>query len=320
MRILNPIYDTVFKYLMEDIEIAKGLIASIIEQDVVELVTAPQEETSILLEAKYMSLAIRRLDYVAHIKSINTDGTEVYEKVMIEVQKSPFVPEIGRFRNYLAEKYKGKSVVPSKNGTEEKYLPLKTIYLIEDVFNKNLPSVLKRGACYYDVINQKEYTGEKDNFVELLTHESWFIQVRQLPEDMQNSLLNLLSIFTPLYRSENQRYLDFPIEEDELEKIKNRVLRRILRRLLSAVTNDKVKSQMEMEIEYEDYIERMMAENERMKEEKGQMLEEKKQMLEKEEQMKINLLNSAKTMKSAGLTIEIIEQATGLTKTEIENL
>jgi hypothetical protein len=38
------------------------------------------------------------------------------------------------------------------------------------------------------------------------------------------------------------------------------------------------------------------------------------------EQAKNNLLNSAKAMKSAGLAIEIIEQATGLNKTEIENI
>ena len=93
---------------------------------------------------------------------------------------------------------------------------------------------------------------------------------------------------------------------------------------MSAVTNDKIKSQMEMEIEYEDYIERMMAENEQMKEEKEQMLEEKEQMLEREKKMlgDINQLknNSAKAMKSAGFSIEMIEEATGLTKTEIENL
>jgi cell division septum initiation protein DivIVA len=65
--------------------------------------------------------------------------------------------------------------------------------------------------------------------------------------------------------------------------------------------------------EYEDYIERMMAENEQMKEENEQMKEEI-------DQAKNTILNSAKAMKSAGLTVEIIEQATGLTKSEIENL
>ena len=327
MKILNPIYNTVFKYLMEDIEIAKGLISSIIEQEVEELIPAPQEQTAVLLDARYISIAIQRLDYVAIIKSYDSNGNELFEKVMIEVQKSPFVPEIGRFRNYLAEKYKNKSSIPTENGVEEKHLPIKTIYLIEDVFNDKLPAILKRGACYYDVINQTEYNGAKDSFVELLTHESWFIQVRKLPKDIQNSLLNLLSIFAPWYRSKNQRYLDYPISESDLEKIKSRVLRRVLRRLLSAVDNDKIKTQMEIEIEYEDYIERMMAQNEQMKmdieqaEKEREQAEKKREQAEKEaQQTKINLLNSAKAMKSAGLSIEVIQQATGLTTTEIENL
>ena len=153
-----------------------------------------------------------------------------------------------------------------------------------------------------------------------MTHESWFIQVRKLPKDIQNSLLNLLSIFAPWYRSKNQRYLDYPISESDLEKIKSRVLRRVLRRLLSAVDNDKIKTQMEIEIEYEDYIERMMAQNEQMKMDIEQA-EKKREQAEKEaQQTKINLLNSAKAMKSAGLSIEVIQQATGLTTTEIENL
>ena len=43
MKVFNPLYDTVFKYLMEDLEIARGLIALIIEQDVVEVTPLPQE-------------------------------------------------------------------------------------------------------------------------------------------------------------------------------------------------------------------------------------------------------------------------------------
>ncbi|MGE5343299.1 MAG: hypothetical protein ACM3SY_17660 [Candidatus Omnitrophota bacterium] len=33
MLIANPIYDTVFGYLMNDLEIAKGIISTIIEKD-----------------------------------------------------------------------------------------------------------------------------------------------------------------------------------------------------------------------------------------------------------------------------------------------
>jgi hypothetical protein len=35
MIIANPIYDVVFKYLMEDTEIAKGLLSTILKTDIV---------------------------------------------------------------------------------------------------------------------------------------------------------------------------------------------------------------------------------------------------------------------------------------------
>jgi len=43
MIIANPIYDTVFKYMMEDNTVAKLLVSSIIGEDVVSLEPKPQE-------------------------------------------------------------------------------------------------------------------------------------------------------------------------------------------------------------------------------------------------------------------------------------
>jgi hypothetical protein len=34
MLIANPIYDTVFKYLMENLDIAKGIISTIINEEI----------------------------------------------------------------------------------------------------------------------------------------------------------------------------------------------------------------------------------------------------------------------------------------------
>ncbi len=46
MRIANPIYDVVFKYLMEDRESAVLLLSEIIGEDIVELDFHPQESTA----------------------------------------------------------------------------------------------------------------------------------------------------------------------------------------------------------------------------------------------------------------------------------
>jgi len=39
MIIANPIYDVVFKHLMDDIDIAKGVISTIISQEIVTLLS-----------------------------------------------------------------------------------------------------------------------------------------------------------------------------------------------------------------------------------------------------------------------------------------
>ena len=46
MEIANPIYDVVFKYMMEDNSVAKLLVSSIIGEKVVSLESKPQEYTS----------------------------------------------------------------------------------------------------------------------------------------------------------------------------------------------------------------------------------------------------------------------------------
>jgi hypothetical protein len=43
MIIANPIYDVVFKYLLEDIEIARELLSTILGEEIVSLNLRPQE-------------------------------------------------------------------------------------------------------------------------------------------------------------------------------------------------------------------------------------------------------------------------------------
>jgi uncharacterized protein (DUF3084 family) len=43
MTIANPIYDTVFKYLLEDLDIAKGLLSVILNTEIVELSVQPKK-------------------------------------------------------------------------------------------------------------------------------------------------------------------------------------------------------------------------------------------------------------------------------------
>ena len=62
MQIANPIYDVVFKYLLEDKKVAKLLLSAILEKEVIDIEFLPQEYTTNLEEK---SITIYRLDFKA---------------------------------------------------------------------------------------------------------------------------------------------------------------------------------------------------------------------------------------------------------------
>ena len=74
MIIANPIYDVVFKYLLEDAEIARDLLSTILGEEVVQLEFKPQETSTESSD----SIKILRLDFKAIIKK--KDGSLFFQK------------------------------------------------------------------------------------------------------------------------------------------------------------------------------------------------------------------------------------------------
>ncbi len=97
MRIANPIYDTVFKYLMEDSKIAKLLLSAIISQEITDLKFLPQERTT---ELDSKALTVFRIDFSATVKT-----PEGIKHIIIEIQKAKLATDIMRFRRYLGKQY-----------------------------------------------------------------------------------------------------------------------------------------------------------------------------------------------------------------------
>jgi len=99
MQIANPIYDVVFKYLMQNNEITTLILSTILEQEILSLDLLPQE-TAVALEKR--TFIVYRLDFSVLIKT--SAGEEKH--VVIEIQKAKFAADIMRFRRYLGEQYK----------------------------------------------------------------------------------------------------------------------------------------------------------------------------------------------------------------------
>ena len=96
--IANPMYDAVFKALMEDRDFARYFVESIIDEEIVEIDFAKNDYVYYIqgdTENKVKNIKIVRMDFVATI--LNKDGKE--KKVMIEIQQSLNPIDVFRFKS-----------------------------------------------------------------------------------------------------------------------------------------------------------------------------------------------------------------------------
>ena len=82
--IANPVYDTVFKFLMEDNRVAKILLSALLQKEVVEL-HVRQHEYAKKVERE---ISVLRIDFSAKVR--NKDGTD--NLVLIELQRRGWRP------------------------------------------------------------------------------------------------------------------------------------------------------------------------------------------------------------------------------------
>ena len=241
MIIANPIYDVVFKYLMEDTEIAKGLLSTILKTEVASLSLKPQETSSSAFAGTQI-VTILRLDFTAVIRQAN--GT--YKKVLIELQKTKRGTNIARFRRYLGEQYQKEDTV--QIGDEEKTEPLEivTIYFLGFLLNDTNVPVVKVKNSYIDAdTNQELPQKPSDEFLLLLNHESYTIQIPRLKGKVQSRLLRVLNVFSQEYQTDNKHNLDFT--EDQTDPL----IKQMVTRLTRAAADEELRRKMDIEDEYE---------------------------------------------------------------------
>jgi hypothetical protein len=183
MLIANPIYDVVFKFLMEDAKIAKLLLSSIIGENIEELTFLPQEFVSDIDKEKIdkprksiksrrgnkSSLTVYRLDFSAHIQT--PEGTK---QVIIELQKAKFSTDITRFRKYLGEQFGDKRNITSlkiNKRIRKVGIPIISIYFLGHKLDYTTASAIKISRQYQDLITN-EIIDTKESFIESLTLDS----------------------------------------------------------------------------------------------------------------------------------------------------
>jgi hypothetical protein len=244
MIIANPLYDVVFKYLLEDIDIAREIIASILGEEIIELEVKPQETATQVLPDG--TINILRFDFKATIVTARGD----IKKVLIELQKIKLALNVVRFRRYLGDNYSKLDSVILGDGTLIKMpLPIVTIYILGFPLEHLKHAVVKINRQYKDVLTGLIIEDAKDEFVELLTHDSYFIQVRLLPAETKSKLERILQVFNPKFKTDDIHKLDFTGDTNEP------IVQKIVNRLQRAIVSEEVRRKMDFEDEFYDALE-----------------------------------------------------------------
>ena len=189
MRIANPIYDSVFRYLLSDPDVARLIVSTIIDQEVIELESRTNEQ----IGHYGPSLSVYRLDFCARIRLANGDT----QLVLIEIQKAKLPDDIMRFRRYLGEQYANKANVVSevRDGvTVTVPMPIISIYFLGHKLDGIETPVVHVRRDYFDAISRGSLS-VRAPFIECLSHDSFVIQIPRLKEQARTRLESLLSLF-----------------------------------------------------------------------------------------------------------------------------
>jgi hypothetical protein len=231
--IANPIYDVVFRYMMEDNKVARLFLSAVMGQEVEELKFNPTEFSGKI--GGDAGITVTRMDFNARIRQ--PDGKE--KVVLIELQKAKYYHQISRFRNYLGLQYRN----PENVDREKNPLPIYPIYILAESFTPEKVPVIRVNREYIDAATNTPITN-RHPFIEALTHDATVIQTEHLKGSRRTVLERFLSIFDQSSQSDVKGHILALNEEDFPEAYGP-----VIRRLQKALQTDKIELDMELEDE-----------------------------------------------------------------------
>ncbi len=282
VTIANAIYDSVFKYLMQDNKAAKVLLGALIGAKIDSLEMKNNEYAYRVRNG----LDVLRIDFSASV----TDDNGNKQVVTIELQNASLRSEVMRFRKYLSEHYADKNNFVEKDGKKSP-IPIISIYILGHPCCDKKKPVIYGNPVFYDAEhNELKGVYDKSDFIKGLIHKLIIVQVPYLKINAKTKV---------------EKYLDFLNQVHKIDKTrKNAHLLRvseetddddynlIVRRLQNACADDYIRRAMDVEDELNEdfeYRDRMEA---KLKEE----------LQAKDSELQAVLAASAKALASKGMS------------------
>jgi len=248
MLVANPIYDVVFRYLLDDEAVARQVLSALLGEEVLTLQSRPMAVPPGADKEDNTPVLVLRMAFAATVR--REDGGE--KRVLIEIQKARTAGDVQRFWRYLGTSDaspENRSLDPDGN---KQALPIVTIYLLgQGLECVDVPVVAFRAgqpAMDVDRLYLDVATGAgmriTDPFVEAFTHDSIVVQINRLKDRRRTELERMLAVFGPGLTSRSG-----PHRVDILEKDFPEPYRDVLHRLMRAGAEQKILDTMDFEDE-----------------------------------------------------------------------
>jgi len=301
----NPIYDVVFRYLMEDPDSAMIVISTLINEKIkklhLESIThSEKNENQAKIEIQDPKtkddIYLFHLDFTALIEL--PDGSE--ELIMIELQKASEPDDIFRFKRYISKNFQRKQekeiTDPKTQAIETINKPIRLIpifilnFRIENEINDLL---IKTDRSKLGVFKNKKL--QKNNeFIDHLSYDIWVVQLPNIQniveedykeDEYKQKLFTLLKLFDQKSKvRDNEHRLRI------IRKFFPGFLDRVIKRIQAAsINNPNLEEQMFAEDEYLKtlikrdnkitYLEELLDKKDKVLEDKNKTLEEKDKAL-----------------------------------------
>ena len=325
IHVANPIYDSVFKYIMEDERIAKTILSALLKKEVVHVTVRPHEYSNTTRD----TLSMFRIDFAATVRE--KEGNEIKDRiVLIELQKTWLNTETLRFRQYLGAQYNNKNNIREADEKGFAY-PMVAVYLLGHKVGNIKEPIVYVNHDVFDYNGNVVAEGNAEPFVESLTHNSIIVQIPRLQGNVNNRLEKVLSVFDQTnVEGDTQQVLK--IDEDKYADDNDMMY--VLHKLTAAAANSEMRQDMNVEDEFykaiEDRDTAIMQRDKILKEQSEQLSQQSEQLSQQSEQISQQseqisqqseqLKNMAKALSASGLSNEQISQMTGMSIAEIAHL
>ena len=301
MTIANPIYDSVFKFLMADNRVAKTILSALLKMNIVKVEVRPHEYSNSQRDA----LSMFRIDFGATVREDN--GSE--RLILIEVQKTWLETETLRFRQYLGVQYQRKENI--MDDSKEGYaIPMVAVYILgHKVGDVEEPVVYVRHEAY-DYNENRVTKGLPNPFIDSLTHESIIVQIPRLHGQINNRLDKVLSVFDQtLLTPNNEHFLNY----DDSRYAGDEDMQPILHRLLMAASDANTRQDMNVEDEYYSIIEKrdtdILLKDKKIAEQNVLLAQNAKQLAQSKEQLAQNAKQLAQSKEQLAQSKEQLAQS-----------